>query len=154
MNKSDKLDELRLEIGMIADKVNSRHEFYLGIITTIARHVPEYFGVAIYQCIDNCYSIFASYGNISENLNVKFGDGMFSICSIRGKVTIHNELYATKAYAPFYNEQHVIGVLYVEVHNAKYQVTDEDRIFLQEVTRYIEVRGKQYENSIVDNNDV
>ncbi|MFN7251003.1 MAG: hypothetical protein ACK4M9_09450 [Anaerobacillus sp.] len=148
MNKSDKLDELRLEVGMIADRVSTRHEFYLGIINTIGKHLPKRFGVAIYLSQNGQFSYLIGTKHISEKKLVKFGEGMFSICSIRGKVTIDSEEGKTKAYAPFYDGHHLIGILYVECQNAEYIVSDEDQIFLHEITRFIEVKGKYLKTSI------
>lgn len=153
VNKSDKLDELRLEVGMIAEKVNSLSEFYIGIINTIGNRIPKSFRLAIYQCKNGYYSLFSSFGDISEKKHIKFGEGMFSICSIRGKLTIENRLGIIKAYAPFYDGHHLIGVLFAECQDYNYEVTDEDQVFLQEITRYIEVKGKQYASQAIDNCD-
>lgn len=144
MSKSDKLDELRLEIGMVADRVLTRMDFYFGIINSIGKHIPEQFGVAIYYCDDCFFSCIASYGDVTEENREKFGDGAFSICSIRGKVVINNECGRYKAYAPFYEGQQLIGVLYIECVNCDYDVTDEDLIFLEEIIRYIEIKGQRY----------
>ncbi len=149
MNKSDKLDELRLEVGMIAEQVSTQEDFYFGIIHTIARLLPPKFGVAIYLCFDNHFTCLVDSGKISEKKIVKYGDGMFSICSIRGKVTIHNEVGHTKAYAPFYDGHHLVGIFYAECQDINYDVTEEDLIFLKELTKFIENKGKQY--SSIDN---
>jgi L-methionine (R)-S-oxide reductase len=151
MNKSDKLDELRLEVGMVADLVSTRHDLYLGIINTIGKHLPQQFGVAIYRCLNGFFSHLIGYGNLSEKKIVKYGDGMFSICSIRGKVTIHNHNGKVMAYAPFYEGHHLIGILFAECHDAEYEVTDEDVIFLEEITRFIEVKVKLFSNHSIDN---
>jgi L-methionine (R)-S-oxide reductase len=153
VDKSDKLDELRLKVGMIADQVNTRNEFYSGIINTIGRHLPGEFGVALYSCLYGYFSHLVSYGEITEKKVVKYGDGMFSICSIRGKVTIHTKAGSVKAYAPFYDGHHLIGILIIECQDDNYEVTEEDFIFLREITRFIEVKIKQYKNSSIDNLD-
>ncbi|QOY34314.1 GAF domain-containing protein [Anaerobacillus isosaccharinicus] len=151
MNKSDMLDELRLEVGMIADRVSTCQEFYLGIINTIGKHLPHHFGVAMYRCHNGFFCYLSGHGTISEKNTIKYGDGMFSICSIRGKVTIHRELDKISAYAPIYDGQHLIGIFLAECQDIHYEVTDEDLIFLQEITRYIEVKRKQLSNASIDN---
>lgn len=147
MNKSDKLDELRLEVGMVADQALTRLDFYFGIINSIGKHISDQFAVAIYICDDCFFSCIASYGDVTEKKREKFGDGMFSVCSIRGKIVINNESGKHKAYAPFYEGQQLIGVFYVECSNCKYEVTDEDLIFLEEIIRYIEIKGQRFKKS-------
>ncbi|MCT8139087.1 hypothetical protein H1D32_16095 [Anaerobacillus sp. CMMVII] len=149
--KSDKLDELRLEVGMIAERVSTLPDLYLGVINTIGGHLTKNFGVAIYICQDGFFSYLFGFGNISEKKIVKYGEGMFSICSIRGKVTIHNQNNKTMAYAPFYNGHQLNGILFVECEEAQYIVTEEDIIFLEEISRFIEIRSKQYNNTSIDN---
>lgn len=147
VDKSDKLDELRLEVGMIAERVSTEKDLYVGIINTIGTHLPAQFGVAIYQCNEGCFSNLVGYGQLSEKKVVKFGDGMFSICAIKGKVTIHSEAGVVKAYAPFYNGHHLLGIFFAECHDQFYDVNDDDIVFLEEITRFIEVRVKDYFNS-------
>jgi L-methionine (R)-S-oxide reductase len=147
VNKSDKLDELRLEVGMVADQALTRLDFYFGIINSIGKHIPDHFALAIYICEDYFYSCIASYSDVTEIKREKFGDGVFSICSIRGKIVITNEKGKHKAYAPFYEGQQQIGVFYVECSNSEYDVTEEDLIFLKEIIRYIEIKGQRYKKS-------
>lgn len=147
MNKSDKLDELRLEVGMVADQALTRMDFYFGIINSLGKHIPDKFAVAIYYCDEYFFSRIANYGDLTEKKREKFGDGAFSICSIRGKVVINNEYGRYKAYAPFYEGQQLIGVFYVECSDCNYEVTDEDLVFLKEIIRYIEIKGQRYKKS-------
>lgn len=152
MNKSDKLDELRLEVGMVAEKMETLENFYAGIIETIGRQTPSYFAAAIYLCDNYFYSLTNGVGKISENKFVKFGDGTFSICSIRGNITLSIEKGIQRAYAPFYNGHHLIGILLFECPVLSYEVTDEDLIFLEEITRFIEIKSRQYQNdNAIDN---
>ncbi|RXI98160.1 hypothetical protein DS745_17620 [Anaerobacillus alkaliphilus] len=144
MNKSDKLDELRLEVGMIADRVSTCNDFYIGIINTMGNLLPHQFGVAIYNCSNGYFSHFIGYGNLSEPKVVKYGDGMFSICSIRGEVTIHKSQGKTLAYAPFYDGHHLKGILLAECQDARYDVTEEDIIFLEEISKFIGEKGRHY----------
>lgn len=153
VNKSDKLDELRLEVGMIADRVQTIQDFYCGIIEAFKKLIPPQFGVAIYRCHDGYFSLMTGFGNISEKKRVKYGEDMFSICSIRGKVTITINQNKQKVFAPFYDGHHLIGILYFECPYAKYEVTDEDLYFLKEITRFIEVKRKYFQNHITDNMD-
>jgi L-methionine (R)-S-oxide reductase len=153
VNKSDKLDELRLEVGMVADQTSTRHDFYLGIVNAIGRNIPQQFGVAIYLCHQNKFIKLGSYGNISEKKIVKYGEGMFSICSIRGKVVIENKYGKQRLYAPFYNNQELLGVFYAECQDPMYEVTEEDLVFIKEITRYIEVRVILFTSSPIDNLD-
>ncbi|OIJ09750.1 hypothetical protein BKP35_14760 [Anaerobacillus arseniciselenatis] len=154
MNKSDKLDELRLEVGMVADKVNTREDFYSGIINIIGSHLPVGCGVAIYGCDNGYFSNIVSYGKVNEKKYSKYGDCMFSVCSIRGKVTIQTEANSIKAYAPFYDGHHLIGILFIEFQTVNYKITEEDFIFLEEIARYIEIKGVQYNDWTIDNNSV
>jgi len=148
MNKSDKLDELRLAVGLVADQALTRLDFYNGVVNSIGKHLPEQFAVAIYCCDDHFFSCIAGYGGITEKKLEKFGDGMFSICSIRGKVIINNECGNQKAYAPFYDGQQLVGIFYAECTDFQYEVNEEDLIFLKEITRHIEVKGKCYNKGI------
>lgn len=153
MNKSDKLDELRLEVGMVADQALTRLDFYFGIINSIGKYIPDQFAVAIYYCDDCFFSSIANYGDITEKNREKFGDGAFSICGIRGKIVIINECGRYKVYAPFYERQQLIGVFYVEYSDCDYKVTDEDLIFLNEIIRYIEIKGQRYKKALIDNDN-
>ncbi len=151
MNKSDKLDELRLEVGMIADRVSTRNDFYRGIINTIGTHLPNSFGMAIYHCENGYFHRFISFGYLSEHKVEKYGDGLLSICGIRGNLTIHNEHNKTLAYAPFYDGHHLLGILLAECQDPSYVVTEEDIIFLEEISKFIGLRSKTFSNLSIDN---
>ena len=144
MKKSDKLDQLRLEVGMIADVVQSVEEFYSGVIHTIGSRIPIDFGVAIYRCEEYYFSLFSGSGDLSESEEVKFGDGLFSISAIRGKLVSSEEDGRFKVFSPFYEQHHLIGMIVVEIPLASYQVSEEDLIFIRELTRFIEIRRKKY----------
>lgn len=144
MRKSDELDQLRLDVGMIAETVRTLNDFYRGIINTLIEKFLSGFGAGIYCCNEYYFYLYTRAGFLTEEKKVKFGDGIFSLSAIRSELvsTIHDG--RLKVVCPFFDSHHLSGFLVMEFPLLDYNVTEEDIIFVKELTRFIELRHKQF----------
>ncbi|MCD8500714.1 MAG: hypothetical protein LRY71_02325 [Bacillaceae bacterium] len=144
MRKSDELDQLRLDIGMIAETAQTLNEFYREITKTLKDTFSFDFGSAIYCCNDDYFSLYTYSGSLTEEEKVKFGDGLFSLSAIRASLVSVKQDGRFKVISPFYDKHHLSGFLVMEFPIADYNVSEEDLVFVKELTRFIELRHKRF----------
>ncbi|WP_017727134.1 hypothetical protein [Halalkalibacterium ligniniphilum] len=145
MDKSQLLDELRLEVGTVPDFANTLTDFYNGIVQKLARPMETNFAVSIYEAGESAFYRIASVGLAPFSFKVQFGKGLLSLTAIRGKLQIVQNQYRQTVVSPYYEGHHLIGQLVVSIPIAEYVISEEDVIFLKEVTRFIEVNKKRYQ---------
>ncbi|WP_209123700.1 hypothetical protein [Alkalihalobacillus sp. BA299] len=146
MDKSDLLDEIRLEVGLVTEYANSQSEFYHGIIEAFGKYIIEGYSVGIYLTDDISFQLVSSVGSISYETKEFFGHGHLSLCAIKGHISTIDLGYSIRLFAPFYENHHLIGILVFHLPKMKYQITEEDLIFVQEICRHIELNQNQYSN--------
>lgn len=147
MNKSDILDEIRLEVGKVPDYADNLQEFYLGIVGSIGKYLANHQAVGLFLVKDQTFQLVASIGVLNYCEKEMFGKGNLSLCAIRGGVSTHELFYQMSLLTPFYNGHHLTGILVVNVPKHSYHISEEDYIFLKELSRFIERYQKRYRKS-------
>ncbi|WP_078554953.1 hypothetical protein [Bacillus alkalicellulosilyticus] len=142
MDKSQFLDELRLEVGLVPDYAGTIQEFYKGVIQALGKNTIEGFSAGIYIVTDYVFCLIEQVGKGLFMEREKFGSGELSKCAIRGETTIVQYHDTNSIMAPFYDGHHLIGIIniYIPVH--RYDISEEDMIFFHEVSRFIEAQQK------------
>ncbi len=149
MNKSDILDELRLEVGLVPEYANTLREFYTGVVQVLGKDINEKdYTVSIYETKESSFQLISSSGKPHHPILETFGEGLLSLCAIRGKVSTYPIENYQSVIAPFYSGHHLLGMLIVDLPTNEYEITDEDFIFMREVSRFIEVQQKRYNRYI------
>ncbi|WP_332693814.1 hypothetical protein [Halalkalibacter lacteus] len=144
MDKSNLLDELRLEIGLVREQVQTLSSFYVGITRTIGNLMKGRFSVSIYESTDTTFVMKVCYGPCYLDRSLPFGDGILSLVAIRGEFVFQVEGGIQKLFLPFYKEHHLLGIIVLHVPTENYQATEEDFIFIKEVGRFIEVQHETF----------
>ncbi|MGO4887944.1 hypothetical protein ACJ2A9_09310 [Anaerobacillus sp. MEB173] len=144
MNKSQFLDELRMEVGLVGDYASDLREFYGGIVKAVGNCLHKKSAVALYKTDNFQFQLFTSAGDIHENESEKFGEGPLSLCAIRSRPIILPKDNYNRLFTPFYEGHHLKGIFFIECHCNEYKFTNDDVIFLDEVSRYIESNHQRY----------
>ncbi|WP_096199190.1 hypothetical protein [Bacillus sp. FJAT-45350] len=147
MNKSQMLDELRLEIGLVPEYATTVKEFYIGIVKAIGSRIRVKYGVGIYEMKGSHFQMLCSMGSTQHRVIEPFDDSPFSTSAIRGNTFIHTNNNYRSIISPFYNGHHLIGFIVIDLPERDYFITEEDVIFVKEVSRFIEVQHNRYSNS-------
>ncbi|MFC0470580.1 hypothetical protein ACFFHM_08740 [Halalkalibacter kiskunsagensis] len=144
MNKSNLLDELRLEIGLVREQVQTLSSFYIGIIKKFGNFMNDNSSVSIYETKETFFHLKACSGPSYLNTTIPFGESVLSLVAIRGRLVFQVENEMQKLYLPFYKEHHLLGLIVFHLPTKSYQVTEEDFIFIREVGRFIEVQHETF----------
>lgn len=142
--KSELLDEIRLEVGMVADHADNLCEFYLGIVEVFGKYMEDQYAVGLYLVKETEFQLVASIGILNYQEKELFGEGNLSICAIRGMVSLHELYFQKSLLTPFYHGHHLQGVLVINVPKQTHRISEEDYIFLKELSRFIERQQKRY----------
>ncbi|OLO40732.1 hypothetical protein BTR23_04465 [Alkalihalophilus pseudofirmus] len=147
MDKSAMLDEIRLDVGLVSNYAKTQYEFYYGIIQAFGKSMLKGHSAGIYKTNEGYFELITSVGEDLEDLyeeREKFGQGYLSICAIKGQFYTIPLGSRIRIFAPFYEGHHLMGVLVFNVPQSEYMITEEDRIFLREICRHIELHQGQY----------
>ncbi|MED4173421.1 hypothetical protein P4631_13370 [Halalkalibacterium halodurans] len=144
MDKSQILDELRLQIGCVPDSASTLTDFYVGIVQVLTDPLDD-LCAAIFLTSANAFHKIVSEGGVPFTDQVRFGESLLSVVAIRGKLQCFFTSQDQTIISPFYNGHHLIGQLVIVVQASRYKVTEEDLIFVREVSRFIENQHIKYE---------
>jgi hypothetical protein len=144
MDKSSFLDELRLEVGLVREQVQTLSSFYIGIIRKIGEMMNGSSSVSIYETAETSFKMKACSGPSYLNRAIPFGEDILSLVAIRGSLVFQVENDMQKVFLPFYNKHHLLGIIVFHVPIESYKVTEEDFIFIREVGRFIEVQHETF----------
>ncbi|UOE92996.1 hypothetical protein [Alkalihalobacillus sp. LMS39] len=146
MDKSQFLDELRLEVGLVSDYAKNINEFYRGVVHAIGNHAKsQSMSVAIFIVEQESFVLYECIGTCPYPPIEKFGEGQLSLCAIRGGETVFSEETEERMLTPFYSGHHLLGILYLSVPSYEYSITEEDLVFLQEVSNYMTNKQTQFQ---------
>jgi hypothetical protein len=141
MDKSNLLDELRLEIGLVRDQVQTLSSFYVGITRKLANVIQDRMtSVAIYETTDYSFIMKVCAGPCYIERRVPFGEGILSLVAVQGKLILQEDDIFHKVLLPFYKGHHLLGVVVAHIPKDSYQITEDDLVFIKEVGRFIEVQ--------------
>ncbi|WP_026674444.1 hypothetical protein [Alkalihalobacterium bogoriense] len=144
MDKSQFLDELRLEVGLVFDYAKNINEFYSGIVHAIGNHAKSEMSVAIFIVKQESFVLYECIGHCPYPPIEAFGEGQLSLCAIRGKETVFFEETEERMLTPFYSGHHLLGILYICVPSFNYSVSEDDLVFLQEVSNFMTNKQTQF----------
>jgi hypothetical protein len=145
MDKSNFLDELRLEIGLVRDQVQTLSSFYVGITRKFANLMQNRLSsVSIYETTDTAFVMKVCAGPCYVERLVPFGESVLSLVAIKGKLVFIEEDNMQKVFLPFYRKHHLLGIITGHIPKDSYQITEEDLIFVKEVGRFIEVQHETF----------
>ncbi|WP_227935665.1 hypothetical protein [Alkalihalobacillus deserti] len=145
MDKSNLLDELRLEIGLVREQAQTLSSFYIGITRKFAKFIDNsWTSVAIYETTDDAFIMKVCVGPSYIERKVPFGEGILSSVAIQGKLIVQEDDILQKVFLPFYKNHHLLGVVVGHVPKEIYQITEDDLVFIKEVGRFIEVQHETF----------
>ncbi|WP_088104949.1 hypothetical protein [Halalkalibacter urbisdiaboli] len=144
MDKSELLDELRLEVGTVPDYAQTLHDFYVGIVEKLINRMSDRFTVCLYETTDKAFVLKVCAGTGKIKKYVAFGQDSLSIAAIRGGLYFRQNKYFQFLYMPFYYQHHLKGQLVFQVPKDLYRITEDDLVFVKEVCHFIEAQYKRY----------
>ncbi|MDV2685271.1 hypothetical protein RYX56_12985 [Alkalihalophilus lindianensis] len=145
VDKSQLLDELRLAVGSVPDYARTLTDFYNGIVHKLVSNMNNQFSVCLYETkVDRFIQVAFAGLSPCEEVIISFGEGLHSIAAIRGGMVFKVEGEMQLIIAPFYYGHHLIGVLSFQIPVANYEISEDDLVFIKEVTRFIESNYKYY----------
>ncbi|WP_332632250.1 hypothetical protein [Halalkalibacter flavus] len=144
MDKSYFLDELRLEIGLVREQVQTLSSFYSGITRKFANIMDNRSSVSIYEATDREFIMRVCAGPCYLDQLMSFGEGTLSEVAIKGDLFHQVEQDMQIIYLPFYKTHHLLGIMVLYVPLDYYVVSDDDFVFLKEVGRFIEVQHETF----------
>ncbi|MCM3759290.1 hypothetical protein M3212_00675 [Alkalihalobacillus oceani] len=143
--KSQLLDELRLEVGSVREKVQTLASFYIEITRKLARRMSKQLSVSIYEATAGAFKMRVCAGTSYLNRVIPFGDNILSTVAIRGRLVFQMEGQLQKVFLPFYRSHHLLGILIFFVPQDTYEITDDDLAFIREIGRFIEVQHATFD---------
>lgn len=145
MDKSNLLDELRLEIGLVREQVQTLSSFYVGITRKFANLMKNRLtSIAIYETMDYAFMLKVCAGPCYLGRSVPFGEGILSSVAIQGKLLHLEDDDLQKVFLPFYKGHHLLGIIVGHIPKDGYQITEDDLVFIKEVGRFIEVQHETF----------
>ncbi|KHF40838.1 hypothetical protein [Halalkalibacter okhensis] len=144
MDKSYFLDELRLEIGLVREQVQTLSSFYIGITRKFATIMDDRSSVSIFVATDRDFVMKVCAGPCYVDQTMPFGEGILSEVAIKGDLLFQIEKDMQIIYLPFYKSHHLLGVMVFYISLDSYVVSDDDFIFIKEVGRFIEVQHETF----------
>src|SRR5690606_19324680 len=102
MSKADLLDELRSQIGVMADRYSDNIEqIFPFVCKVLVNQVDAYQSVFIYL-VDSFYFKKCYYSGNHHLLDrYRFGDGKLSIAAVRGNLVCEKRAEKMEVYVPF-----------------------------------------------------
>ncbi|WP_100404622.1 hypothetical protein [Bacillus solitudinis] len=144
MDKSELLDELRLEVGAVPDYARTLHDFYKGIVEKLVSRMNDRFTVCLYETTNRAFVLKVSAGREIDKKYVPFGEGALSLAAIRGEILYLRNPEIQSLYIPFYFGHHLLGQLVFQAPLELYELTEDDFVFVKEISKFIEVQYKRY----------
>jgi len=142
MRKSDRLDGLRSEIGVMSDRCSRDiRALYTFVCDVLFDQMPGYEWVAVYLAEETHFACFVERGSSPVPSMVPFGEELLSIAAVRGGVVREKILDKMEVYVPFYRGQHLLGI--IAVAGTAQAIDDEDVTFFCELASLFESKGKE-----------
>ena len=144
VEKAERMDELRMCIGVIAD----RHQggllsFYQSVCQALSEQMESYQSVSVYAVGRGFFYCAAKSGEFHLPERVKFGEGIWTIAAVRGNLVhewMNNQSFVV---APFYEGHHLRGQLLV-VSQPGMQLDEEDTSFFCELASLFASKGRKW----------
>ncbi|MFA9557301.1 hypothetical protein ACERII_08365 [Evansella sp. AB-rgal1] len=143
MKKSDFLDQLRLEVGMVYDHAKNKEDFFLKVLYTIYQKLDDNFVITVYSPLNSEFK--RNYVLGKRRKEAEDWLGFISLCEMRYSVLLKKNKNQV-IFAPV----HYIGtleyIISICAYDNQYNFTQQDIDFVDELTRFIEVKRASYCN--------
>ncbi|SDH88680.1 hypothetical protein [Alteribacillus bidgolensis] len=136
MNKSEFLDEMRMEVGRAPDDAVSLHDFYVKVLKTFEYKWNFCEMTAIYENNWDHFQVITLHEKEQEKV-VTLQESPVIHCAIHGKTTSYFTIDSTYLFVPFYLSSLLKGILVLKVRPERYVMQEEDVTFLNEVSRFL-----------------
>ncbi|MFB4164706.1 hypothetical protein ACE1TI_12930 [Alteribacillus sp. JSM 102045] len=136
MNKSELLDEMRMEVGLAQDYAATLHEFYIKVLKTFEQKWNFCEVTAIYENNWDHFHVI-TLREKAKGLKVPIKDSPVSHCAIHGKTSSYFTIDSTYLFVPFYTNAILKGILVLKIRPERYIIQEEDVTFLNEVSRFL-----------------
>jgi L-methionine (R)-S-oxide reductase len=144
VDKTDLFDELRAEIGSVADGWTGNDALlYEAVCQLVYDQVEEYKSVSIYMTGEDYFERKFHQGIEVLPKKIPFGETELSIAALRGGLSCHKDNTFTRLCIPFYYSHHLIGEIVI-ISDASANITDEDHTFFCEIASLLENKLQKY----------
>lgn len=144
MDRSDLFDDLRAEIGSVADGWKGNDAvLYESVCQLVFDQVEEYKSVSIYLSKEDHFKRQFHQGIDTLPSKIPFGETVLSIAALRGGVSSHTDNTFTQLCIPFYYGHHLIGEIVIST-DSKDGVGDDDYTFFSEIASLLENKLQKY----------
>jgi L-methionine (R)-S-oxide reductase len=144
MDRSDLFDELRAEIGSVADGWKGNDALlYESVCQLVYDQVEEYKSVSIYLTKEDHFDRKFHQGTDYLAEKIPFGESELSITALRGGLSTHSDNTLTQLCVPFYYGHHLIGEIVITT-DTKGGVNDDDYTFFSEIASLLENKLQKY----------
>ncbi|MBM7095977.1 hypothetical protein JSY36_09435 [Bacillus sp. H-16] len=143
MNKSDLLDELRLEVGRAYDYALNHEDFIGRVSRAIFDGAMKNIVVIVYKAdAEGQVSPVHLYGT-KESLGKEcmFGLGFSGMCGMKSSVFLKEGKKQT-ILMPVTNKNRLSYIFSLRISTDLYAITDQDLLFTEELANFIEAKGK------------
>ncbi|SDG93177.1 hypothetical protein SAMN05192534_10151 [Alteribacillus persepolensis] len=134
MNKSELLDEMRLEVGRAQDQAMTLDEFYQNVLQTF-EHTWSFCDRTF--ILDYQWEYFNVIGLQEPKIRYDVKDTQAMYCAIHGKTASYSTIHSNFLCTPFYHNALLKGILVLKVNTESYVFQKEDVVFLEEVSRFL-----------------
>ncbi|PYZ97834.1 hypothetical protein CR205_04365 [Alteribacter lacisalsi] len=143
MNKSDLLDELRMEVGLAYDYARDLDDFIGRVGRALFEGAWRNVTISIYLVEDETRIIPVHFfGNVMSLGNSGgFGEGWLKVCSRARPVVLKREKNQT-ILLPVREGGKVRHILSMQISSNVYVLTEQDLFFVEELVSFIEAKGK------------
>lgn len=144
VDKADLFDELRAEIGSVADGWTGNDALlYEAVCQLVYDQVKEYKSVSIYMTGHDHFERKFHQGIDVLPKIIPFGETELSIAALRGGLSSRKDNTFTQLCIPFYYGHHLIGEIVI-ICEATVNMTDEDHTFFSEIASLLENKLQKY----------
>lgn len=145
MNKSDFLDELRLEIGLAYDYAKSQEDFVIRVLKTIHTVGRKQITVTIHSYLNKELVLTYALGirGLSKEQET-FGQGFLFADKMKMVTYIHRGRDHV-LYLPIYQSDELHFIISLKLMNTNYKVSNQDIIFAQELVQFIQAKQSTFQ---------
>lgn len=146
MRKSDFLDQLRLEVGLVYDYAVSKDDFFRKVLYRIYELVEKKCTITVYKPMgegDFCKEFVI--GKSREKKTPPFGLGFLHLCSSNISVLVKKKNDQV-ILSPIYGNGKLEYILVCNVNSSSYFFSEQDMQFVDELIRFIEAKNATFTN--------
>ncbi len=138
LEKSDLFDELRAEIGCVADNWDGDlTKLYQAICQLVHSQIQHYESVSIYLTREGLFERKFHQGIEQLPEVIPYGEEELSIAALRGGLSCSTTNSLSRLCVPFYFGHHLVGeIVVITLHGE--QLDDEDYTFFSELASLME----------------